>query len=169
MTHIGQRDHFLGNPDSKIILLEYGDYQCPDCGHAYPLIKKLMSEHRNKICFVFRNFPLEEHAWSIIAAQTAEAASHQHKFWDMHDYIYEHQDEINENILIDFGERLNLNLNLLERDSISDNVILKIENDIEDGKKAGVHGTPTFFINNKKITNYDGSYESLLNAVMDYE
>ena len=162
---IGQDDHIIGEPDATITLIEYGDYQCPDCGIAYPLIKTLMQEFRNKLRFVFRNFPLQEHPEAMIAAQTAEAAGHQHKFWEMHDLIYEHQDKLNGNIMIDFAKRLNLNIEQFKKDRNSSDVLSKIESDLESGQRSGVHGTPTFFINDKKIANYDGSYESLLTAV----
>ena len=169
MAPVGQSDHVIGKPDATITLIEYGDYQCPDCGHSYPLIKKLREEISNKLRFVFRNFPLEEHPHAILAARVAEAAGYQHKFWEMHDYIYEHQEELDGNIMIDFGKRLDLNISQLEKDCNSSDVSSKIENDLESGRNSGVNGTPSFFINDKKITSYDGSYESLLTAVLSFE
>ena len=164
MGPVSQDDHII-KPDATITLIEYGDYQCPKCGIAYPLIKTLMQEFRNKLRFVFRNFPLPKHPQAMIAAQTAEAAGHQHKFWEMHDLIFEHQDKLDGNILIDFAKKLKLNIEQFEKDRNSSDVLSKIENDLESGRRSSVHDTPTFFINDKKVANYDGSYKSILTAV----
>lgn len=108
-TPVGPQDHIIGKPSGRITLVEYGDYECSHCREAYPLIKKLIKEFSNDLIFVFRNFPLQQsHPYAMIAAQAAEAASLQNKFWEMHDLIYEHQDEIDENNLIYFAQTLNL-------------------------------------------------------------
>ena len=109
-TPVGQRDHTIGKPTATITLVEYGDYQCSHCAEAYPLIKKLLKEFNNQLLFVFRNFPLQEsHPEAMIAAEAAEAAGLQNKFWEMHDMIYEHQDELSENNLQYFAEILFFN------------------------------------------------------------
>jgi protein-disulfide isomerase len=86
------RDHIQGRTSAPVTLIEYGDYECPYCGQAYPIIKEVQKQLGNKLCFVFRNFPLTEiHPHAEHAAEAAEAAAGQNRFWEMHDYIYEHQ------------------------------------------------------------------------------
>jgi len=105
----------------------------------------------------------------MAAAEAAEAAGLQNKFWEMHDLLYEHQDELDENNLGYFAETLNLNIDKFENDRNSSGVASKIESDFESGIRSGVNGTPTFFINDKRLDNYDASYESLADAVMNAE
>jgi len=163
---VDEMDHQTGKPGAPVTLVQYGDYQCSHCGFAYPLIKKLSKEFSSDLLFVFRNFPLQEsHPAAMIAAQAAEAAGLQGKFWEMHDLIYEHQDELDEDNLIYFAETLNLNIQKFNNDLNSHEVISKIENDFESGVRSGVNGTPTFFINEKRLDDYDESYESLVEAV----
>src|SRR5688500_17302044 len=89
---VSERDHSQGPPDAPVTLVEYGDYECPYCGKAYPIIKRLQKTVGDRLRFVFRNFPLNTiHAHASVAAQAAEAAAAQGKFWAMHDILYEHQ------------------------------------------------------------------------------
>ena len=165
-TPVDEMDHQLGKSSAPIILVEYGDYQCSHCGLAYPLIKKLMKEFSSELLFVFRNFPLEQsHPAAMIAAQAAEAAALQGKFWEMHDLIYEHQDELDQDNLVYFAETLNLNAQKFKNDLNNQAVLSKIDNDYDSGVRSGVNGTPTFFINENRLDNYDESYESLAEAV----
>lgn len=165
-TPVNQRDHKTGNLKGRITLVEYGDYQCGHCGIAHPLIKQLLEEYGDELLFVFRNFPLQEsHPAAMIAAQTAEAADLQDNFWQMHDIIYENQDMLDEDSLHSFSKALNLNIQKLQRDVISENVISRIEADLESGIRSGVNGTPSFFINEKKLDTYDESYESLVEGI----
>lgn len=169
-TPVDQRDHTIGKPSATVTLVEYGDYQCSHCGEAYPLIKKLLKEFSNQLLFVFRNFPLQEsHLEAMIAAEAAEAAGMQNKFWEMHDMIYEHQDELSENNLEYFAETLGLDLDQFQNDWDSSEVTGKIESDFESGIRSGVNGTPTFFINDQRLDTYDATYESLANAVKNAE
>ncbi len=166
LTPVDEMDHQLGKSSAPIILVEYGDYQCSHCGLAYPLIKKLMKEFSSELLFVFRNFPLEQsHPAAMIAAQAAEAAALQGKFWEMHDLIYEHQDELDQDNLVYFAETLNLNAQKFKNDLNNQAVLSKIDNDYDSGVRSGVNGTPTFFINENRLDNYDESYESLAEAV----
>jgi len=167
---VGKQDHIFGKPAAEITLVEYGDYECPHCGHAYPLIKKLIKEFSNDLLFVFRNFPLQEsHPNAMIAAQAAEAAGLQNKYWEMHDLLYEHQDELDENNLIYFAETLNLDMKQFQNDLHSQDIISKIESDFESGIRSGVNATPTFFINDQRLDSYDESYKSLADAVKNTE
>ena len=165
-TPIGKQDHRIGKTSAQITLVEYGDFECSNCGHAYPLIKKLMREFSDTLLFVFRNFPIQEsHPHAMIAAQAAEAAGLQNKFWEMHNLLYEHQDDLGENNLIYFAETLNLDMDKFENDLDSQNILSKVESDFESGVRSGVNGTPTFFINDKRLDSYDRSYKSLADAV----
>src|SRR6266850_6803673 len=97
---VSERDHAQGPATALLTLVEYGDYQCPYCGAAYPVVKRLQKTLGNKLRFVFRNFPLTQaHPYALIAAETAEAAALQGKFWEMHDLIYENQAELEPDIL----------------------------------------------------------------------
>ncbi len=166
----GTHDHRTGKASATITLIEYGDYQCPHCGFAHPLLKKLIKQFSSELLFIFRNFPLtESHPAAMIAAQAAEAAGMQNKFWEMHDLIFEHQDELDENNLVYFAEALDLNIDQFLRDSKSQAVLSKIESDFESGVRSGVNGTPTFFLNEKRLDTYDETYESLEQAVMNAE
>jgi protein-disulfide isomerase len=167
---VDEHDHLNGKPGATVTLVEYGDYQCGHCGFAHPLLKKLLKNYSSELLFVFRNFPLQEsHPAAMIAAQAAEAAGLQNKFWEMHDLIYEHQEELDENNLVYFAEALDLNIERFLRDSKSQVVLSKIESDFESGIRSGVNGTPTFFINDLRLNTYDQTYESLAEAVENAE
>lgn len=159
---VNSNDHILGNPQAVVTLLEYGDYQCPSCGMAYPIIKRLMKQFYGELRFVFRNFPLREaHQFAMMAALAAEAAALQNKFWEMHDIIYENQDDLDGNSLLHYAEVLNLDLQRFTNDLQNRNLLIKIEKDFESGVRSGVNSTPTFFINGDRVNNYYDNYESL--------
>src|SRR5258708_17891357 len=97
---VSERDHAQGPADSPLTLVEYGDYQCPHCGAAYPVVKQLQKTLGKKLRFIFRNFPLTQaHPYAMIAAEAAEAAGLLGKFWPMHDVIYENQDQLSPDTL----------------------------------------------------------------------
>jgi protein-disulfide isomerase len=163
---VSDQDHQTGNTKAKIIMVEYGDYQCPHCGFAHPLIKKLLKQYGHEILFIFRNFPLQEmHPQALISAQAAEAADKQYKFWEMHDMIFENQDILSANNLLHFAKQLNLDLEKFSKDWKSKAALSKVETDFDGGIRSGVNGTPTFFINGNRLETYDASYESLVNAI----
>ncbi|HEV3221707.1 MAG TPA: DsbA family protein [Puia sp.] len=167
---VSDQDHQTGNAKAKIVMVEYGDYQCPHCGFAHPLIKKLLKEFNHDLLFIFRNFPLQEmHPQALISAQAAEAADKQHKFWEMHDMIFENQDILSANSLLHFAKQLNLGLEKFSNDWKSKGVLAKVETDFDGGIRSGVNGTPTFFINGNRLETYDASYESLARAVLELQ
>ncbi len=167
---VNEKDHQTGNPKAKVVLVEYGDYQCPHCGIAHPLIKRLLKEFGNQMLFVFRNFPIQEaHPAAMIAAISAEAAGLQGKFWEMHDLIYENQDELyelGEDGMEPFAKKLGLDLKKFIHDSQSKQMNSKVEDDFEGGIRSGVNGTPGFFINGNRLNSYDATYASLADAVV---
>lgn len=158
-------DHFQGPPDAAVTLLEYGDYECPYCGEAHPVVKQLQRAVGDNMRFVFRNFPLTSvHPLAEEAAEAAEAAGAQGKFWEMHDRLYEHQNELAPPQLIAYARRLSLDTGKFE-DELSRHVYMpRVREDFMGGVRGGVNGTPTFFINGVR---HDESYDfkTLLEAV----
>ena len=163
---VNSADHHQGNVNAAITLVEYGDFECPYCGRAHPLVKRLLKERGNELHFVFRNFPLREsHPHAYISAVAAEAAGKQDKFWEMHDLIFENQDKLNEDYLLSLAEDIGLDLAQFAKDSKSKQILNKIEKDFESGIRSGVNGTPTFFLNGQSLLTYDETYESLSDAI----
>lgn len=147
-VQVGAKDHVQGEDDAPLTLVEYGDYECPHCGAAYPIVKRVQKKLGKNLRIVFRNFPLtESHPHALHAAQAAEAAALQDKFWEMHDVIYEHQETLEDDDLLGFAQELKLDTKKWESGFSSDAVENKIEQDFNGGIRSGVNGTPTFFIN----------------------
>jgi protein-disulfide isomerase len=164
---VSPADHFLGNVSAGLTLIEYGDFECPHCKLAHPLIKRLIREMGNELHFVFRNFPLKEiHPHAYMSAVTAEAAGKQGKYWAMHDLIFENQDKLSSHYLISLAEQIDLDMERFAMDSGSEDVSGKIEADFYGGVRSGVNGTPTFFLNGFPILTYNESYASLLDPVV---
>jgi protein-disulfide isomerase len=163
---VNSADHHQGNINASITLVEYGDFQCPYCRRAHPLVKRLLRERANDLLFVFRNFPLRKiHPHAYISAVTAEAAGKQGKFWEMHDLIFENQNKLTTNYLLSLAEDIGLDLAQFAKDSKSEEILDKIERDFESGIHSGVNQTPTFFLNGSPLLTYDETYESLSDAV----
>lgn len=161
-------DHVFGQPKSKVTLIEYGDYQCPGCGSAYPIIKSLTEKYQGQLTFVFRNFPLTSiHPNARVAAAAAEAAGLQGKYWEMHNKLYENQSDWNQlsvdqrnNYFYNLASQLGLKTDQFKSDFESRAVNQKITYDQALGKKDNVQGTPTFFLNGKELNQYvkDGKF-----------
>ncbi len=161
---VGSDDHCAGDESAAVTLVEYGDYQCPDCGVAYPIVKQLQKHFGDKLRFVYRNFPLPMHEFAETAAETAEFAGSKGKFWEMHDSLFEHQEEFSETFFTDLAEQAGLNTTALDRALENESFADKIEDDVNSGEQSGVHGTPTFFLNGKRHEDsYD--YRTLKEAV----
>lgn len=144
-----ERDHIEGPANAALTLVEYGDYQCPYCGAAYPEVKKVQRELGSELRFVFRNFPLTNiHEYAMNSAETAEAASAQGKFWPMHDFLYEHQATLGDhNVALGFAKTLGLDTQRVERELAQHMHQKKIKDDFMGGVRSGVNGTPTFYVN----------------------
>jgi protein-disulfide isomerase len=154
---VSKDDHFQGPDKAPLVLVEYGDYQCPHCGHAYPIVKRLQKELGAKLKFVFRNFPLAEaHPDAVNAAKVAEAAALQNKFWEMHDILFEKQNNLSVENLGDYAAELGLNVEDLNEAVGRAAIENRVESDFEGGVRSGVNGTPTFFVNGAR---YDGDWE----------
>ena len=142
------RDHAQGPPDAAVTLVEYGDYECPHCGRAYPIVKEIQKRLGSRLRFVFRNFPLKEiHPHAEHAAEAAEAAAVQGKFWEMHDTIFEHQRALDDRHLLEYAAELALDEARVQRELASHMHAARVREDFLSGIRSGVNGTPTFFIN----------------------
>lgn len=162
---VSSSDHIQGNDNAKITLVEYGDYECPYCGIAYPIVKRLQNHFGNRLQFVFRNFPIvESHPHAGIAAMTAEFAALHNKFWEMHDLLYENQKNLEISDLFNYAQSLNLSVKDLNDAIESEKFSEKIKNDFMGGVRSGVNGTPTFFINGFRH-NSSFDYDVLLEAL----
>jgi protein-disulfide isomerase len=162
---VSDKDHRQGDPDALCTLVEYGDYQCPSCGRAYPIIKRLQKHFGKRLLFVFRNFPLSQmHPYAEPAAETAECAGAHSKFWEMHDLLYENQDRLDDALLFELAEQLHLDLEALRQALASKEFEPRVREDFRGGVRSGVNGTPTFFINGQR---HDGAYDyaSLVEAI----
>jgi protein-disulfide isomerase len=153
---VGPDDHVQGLADAAVTLVEYGDYQCPHCGRAYPIVKALQKHFGNQLRFVFRNFPLREsHPWAEAAAETAEFAATQRRFWPMHDLLFENQSRLDGALFAQLGTHLGLNADALQQALEEGRFAEKVRHDFSGGVRSGVNGTPTFFINGER---HDGDF-----------
>jgi protein-disulfide isomerase len=164
---VSEYDHQKGNLDARITVVEYGDYQCPFCALAHPLVKRLLLEQGGIIRFVFRNFPMQTvHPYALSAALAAEAASRQHRFSDMHDILFDNQAQFDEDFFPGLARQMNMNMQQFDADFRSEQTLSKVNGDFKSGLHSGVNGTPSFFINDEKITLPELSYDALLEAVV---
>jgi protein-disulfide isomerase len=154
---VNANDHIYGNPNAALELVEYGDYQCPYCGRAYPIVKSIQQRLGEDLKFVFRNFPLSKiHPQAFIAAVATEAAGLQNKFWEMHDAVFENQKALDDEAIFLLAKIIGLDLELFSNDIQQKELLRKVEKDFESGMRSGVNRTPSFFINGTK---YEGSWE----------
>ncbi len=160
-----ERDHVSGSANGSIKLLEYGDYECPFCADAQPIVKEIQRRLGDDLLFAFRHFPLANiHPHSEHAAEAAEAAGAQENFWGMHDLLFENQSALEDEDLAAYAGELGLDETRLIREVTSTAYTSRIRGDFRDGVRAGVNGTPTLFINGER---YDGvrDLKHLLNAL----
>ena len=164
---VGPRDHLDGNEGAPVTLLEYGDYECPYCGMAHPIVKQIRREMGNRMRFGFRHFPLTRvHPHAQMAAEAAEAAGAQNRFWAMHDMLYQNQQALAPADLLRYAAALYLDVPRFRQDLASHRYLERVREDFTSGVYSGVNGTPTFFINEWR---YDGSWDraSLLAALRE--
>ena len=158
-------DHLQGPIDAPFALVEYGDYECPYCGEAYPVVKEIQKHLGKRLCFAFRNFPLvNSHPHALHAAEAAEAAAAQGRFWEMHDLLYENQEALEDADLAGYAAALGLDGRHLIGEVLKGAHADRIREDLKGGLRAGVDGTPCFFVNGKL---YEGptDFEGLLAAL----
>lgn len=160
---INNTDHVLGSPNAPAELVEYGDFQCPYCGAAFPILQQVKRKMGDRMQFTFRNFPLSEmHEYAQVAAEAAESAAAQGKFWEMHDIIYSNQNDLDVDHLYEWAREIGLNMERFEQDLSEHTYEGKVREDFMGGVRSGVNGTPTLFINGQR---YEGPLE--LNALLE--
>jgi protein-disulfide isomerase len=162
---VGERDHVQGPSDAPVTLVEYGDYECPYCGRAHPIVKEIQRALGERLRFVFRNFPLTQlHPHAQQAAEAAEAAGAQGRFWEMHDLLFERQRRLDHRHLLEYARELDLDTERFERDLAGHTQAARLREDFLSGVRSGVNGTPTFFINDSRH-NQPWDEDALLQAL----
>lgn len=159
VPNVSSNDWSRGNPDAQVSVIEYGDFQCPACGSYHPIIKQLEEEFSDRVVFSFRHFPLRQiHPNAEPAARAAEAAGKQGKFWEMHDILFERQNEWSNQLgaigkINEYAQELGLDMEQFNADLVSDEIKDLVNADHSEATGAGLNSTPSFFINAKKIPN----------------
>lgn len=166
---VDEDDHVKGPPSASVTLVEYGDFQCEDTGAAYSIVKKLLSEFGDRMRFVYRHFPLVQiHQYAEHAAEAAESAAQQGMFWEMYDYLFQHQDDLEDTTLMDAAEEMGLNVDEFDQDLVAGVFKGHIRDDVRSGIASGIDETPAFFINGER---YKGpvEYNSIKRAIEQAE
>jgi protein-disulfide isomerase len=154
---VSERDHIQGPAEAPVTLVEYGDYQCPHCGRAYSIVEELRRSMGDRMRFVFRNFPLTEvHEYAEVAAEAAEAAGAQDRFWEMHHALFTHQNALETPHLVHYAERIGVDMDQFTQALAARTFKGRVREDFMNGVRSGVNGTPTFFINGGR---HDGGFD----------
>lgn len=162
---VNERDHIQGPPDAPVTLVEYGDYECPHCAAVRPIVREIQRQMGDQLRFVFRNFPVTMvHRHAMRAAEAAETAAGQGKFWEMHDRLFENQEHLEDPDLRRYAQLIGLDVHWFELEMAAHDHLPKVQDDFRGGMSSGVKSTPTFFVNGVRHT---GSFElqPLLDAV----
>jgi protein-disulfide isomerase len=162
---VSEHDHIRGPATAQVTLLEYGDYECPYCGAAYPVVEELCKSLGDRMRFAFRHFPLTQiHPNAMSAAESAEAAGAQGKFWEMHALLYTNQQSLDPESLAQYAAWINLDPKAIAEALSTHEFAGRIRQDFSAGIRSGVNGTPTFFIDNVR---YDGTsdFDAMLAAI----
>ena len=161
---VSARDHVRGSLDAPVLMVEYADFECPYCAQAYSVVKTVENDLGDLLAVVFRHFPLATvHPHAQLAAEAAEAAGAQHRFWNMHDALFEHQSRLEPEALVGYASMLRLDRTRFAQDLAEHRYAGKVREDFLSGVRSGVSGTPTFFINGVMHSGFDPT--SLLAAI----
>ncbi|HET9440616.1 MAG TPA: thioredoxin domain-containing protein [Longimicrobiales bacterium] len=152
---VGAEDHVRGDADAPVTVVEYGDFECRDSRAAHPIVSAIINQLGSKLRFAYRHFPLDEHPRANPAAQAAEAAGVQGKFWEMHDMLFAHQHALEHRDLLRYATELGLDVLRVRRELEGKTYAPRVRHDYVSGVHSGVIGTPTFFING---VHYDGDW-----------
>jgi protein-disulfide isomerase len=149
---LSSTDHVLGPQDAPVTIIEYGDFECPLCKQAAPAVKLLLQRYEREVRFAYRHFPLEDaHPHALQAAEAAECAGRQEKFWKMHDLLFDNQQHLERKDLDEYAGRLGLELGRFADELDTRTHVQRIRDDIEGGRRSNVHGTPGFFVNGRIV------------------
>ena len=155
---VSEADHRLGSDASVVTLVEYGDYECPHCGRAQPIVEEVKKRMGARLEFVFRHFPLSNaHPHAEQAAEAAEAAAAQEKFWEMHASLFARQDALDTADLVARARKLGLDTARFEQELAQGTHASRVQRDFRSGVRSGVNGTPTFFIDGRR---HDGPWDA---------
>ena len=147
---VKENSQVLGSKEARVVIVEFSDFQCPACKAAEPTVKKITQEYKDKILFVYRHFPIiASHPYALKAAEAAEAAGEQGKFWQYHDILFENQENQKTEDLLKYAQDLGLDAQKFKEALDSGRFKDKVTSDMDDGENLGVSATPTFFINNQ--------------------
>ena len=147
---IAPTDHVLGPMHAPVAIVEYGDLECPNCKQAVTTVKLLQTRFENQVCFAFRHFPLENvHSHAELAAEAAECAGGQGRFWDMHDLLFENQGHLRLEHLLGYAKRLQLDLARFNAELTDHFYLQRVSEHLQSGRDSGVRSTPTFFVNGR--------------------
>jgi len=163
-------DHALGPADAPVTLVEYGDFECPFCGMAYPDLKEIRARLGSQLRFVYRHFPRPEHPHARHAAEAAESAAAQgaDHFWQMHDRLFEQQQALDDDHLVRYAAELGLDVERFRHDLAQHTFLKRVQRDLDGGVRSGVHGTPTLFINGERYQGQprpDALYRTILRQI----
>lgn len=162
LTPISEHDHIQGGTDASVVLVEYGNYQCLSCGEVHRMIQAI--QQQIQLCFVFRHFPRPHHPQAQKAAEAAEAAAAQNKFWQMHNTLFEHQDALNDGYLLQYASDLQLDIERFLQGMTNHVHAEQIAQSIQGGIRGGVRSTPALLINGDRYQNA-WDIESLLAVI----
>ena len=162
---VNATDHLIGPRDALVTVVEYGDFECPNCKQAYPAVRLLLHRFKDRVRFAYRHFPLEEvHPHALQAAEASESAAGQGKFWAMHDLLFENQQHLKPHQLLSYAERLELDLARYTAEMDERLYAQRVREHLQSGRESGVRATPTFFVN-RCIQDVSFGLGSLFDAV----
>ena len=168
---VGREDHVRGPSKAPITLVEFGDYECPLCGRAYAIIKQVLEEVGEHVRFVFRNFPLADvhpHAWAAAeAAESVAARGGAEAFWKMHDLIFQNQDALQPDDLIEYAAAAGIDAEAVADDLANGATRERVQRDLESGERSGISGTPAFFVNGRRFEGDWTDVGALTEALQD--
>jgi protein-disulfide isomerase len=144
-------DHRIGPTDARIVVVEYGDFECPNCKQAVTAVEHLLERFEGNVQFVYRHYPLEQvHVHAIVAAEAAECASAQGRFWDMHALLFEHQRALERSDLDGYARQIGLDMRRFAEEMSRRAHLALVRAHLDSGRRSGVRGTPGFFVNGKR-------------------
>ena len=168
---VGPGDHYLGRADAPVVLIEYGDFECPHCGRAYAAVREVLEAMGDDVRFIFRNFPLsEKHPHAQAAAEAAEAVAARggnDAYWDMHDILFANQDALEPDDLLSYAESVGVDHLAVASDLSTGAMAARVREDLDGGLRSGVDGTPAFFVNGRRFAgdwSDPGSFAAALRA-----